>query len=540
MGRQPRITSLAVFPAALLAPILASAVACYSPEQYSEQADAEVLPMVEETQAAVLGDREERMEFPEVLSEEEPPPPDPLAPEEEPPEAEHLDLQASLARAFTSSREFLNERENLYLQGLGLSLTRYDFGPILDATIAGIWQDAEDEQSRTSLGGLLGVSQIMPAGGTVGLVGTLGSAVIGGQAFPGVDDPEYNSNALLTLNQPLMRGFGYEVSHEQLTQGERDLVYAVRDFELFREDFSISIADDYFSLVSRRQQLTVLRQTYADSVFDVHKAEAMRQVDRNKDEDVFLARRRLIETENLLITEEVDYLEEVDRFKLRLGLQTEVPVVIDEKDPPYEPVSLDADSAVEVALHNRLDLRTAAERLEDDERRVRIAADGLRPQLDFGLIGGLDGSDGDLSGAAPDEWNSTAALTLGLPVNRQAERNAYRSAQIALDQARRDYDQLLDDTDRDVRNQLRQLRTIEQQVELQREQITQEQRAVAVIEIRYQAGDVDNRDLLDARASLARARNELIRLLAEHLTERLRLMRTMGVLVIGSDGSWTS
>ena len=541
MGRQPRTTLMALcLPlAAVLIPVLTLASACSSPEEYSRQADAEVLPMLDETQQQVLGDREARMEHPEPVAQDEPAADDAAEPDVQLPEPEHVDLARALETAFSTSREFLDRQEQLYLQGLGLSLTRYDFGPILDATIALVWQDAEDSQSTTTAGALLGVSQIMPSGGTLGLVGSMDATTIGGEPFPGLDDPSYDNSAVFTLNQPLMRGFGYEVSHEALTQAERDLVYEVRDFELFREDFSISIADDFFDLVSRRQQLEVLEQTYQDSVFDQHKAEALRQVDRNKDEDVFLARRRAIDIENQLLTAQADYLEAVDRFKLRLGLPVDVPVVIDEHDPPYEPVSVDADSAVRVALHNRLDLQNATERLEDDERRIRVAADALRPQLDLGLIGGVADNDDSLSGALADDWSSTAALTLGLPLNRQAERNAYRSAQIAYDRSQRDYETLLDDVDRDVRNLLRQIRTTELQIELQREQILQEQRAVAVSQIRYEAGDVDNRDLLDARASLALAQNDLIRLLADHLTTRLRLMRSMGVLVIGPDGSWS-
>ena len=534
MGGQPRNSILALS--------LALTGACYSPEEYAGQADAEVLPMLALAEQDVLGDREATMLQPEPAPPEEPavddghivPPPEPA----EPVDARSLGLEDSLATAFSSSREFLNAKEDLYLQGLSLSLTRYDFGPVLDSTIAMLWQDAEDSDSETRTTGLLGVSQILPDGGTFNLAGTAGTSWFGGGEGPEGDDPAYDSNAAFTLQQPLLRGFGYEVSHEALTQGERNLVYAVRDFELFREDFCISIADEFFSLVSQQQQIVVLQQTYEDSVFDQHKAEAMRQVDRNEDEAVFLARRRAIDTENLLLQAQSDYTEAVSRFKLRLGLPAEVPVVIEDDEPPFLPVALDADSAVSVAVHNRLDLKNAAERLEDDERNVRIAADGLLPQLDLTLGGGLSDSAGDPAAALPDDWSSTAALSLGLPVNRQAERNAYRSAQIALDQARRDYQQLVDDVDREVRDLLQQIRTIELRIDLQREQITDEQRAVAVSQIRYEAGDVDNRDLLDARASLARAQNELIQLLADHLATRLRLMRAMGILVIAPDGSW--
>jgi outer membrane protein TolC len=63
---------------------------------------------------------------------------------------------------------------------------------------------------------------------------------------------------------------------------------------------------------------------------------------------------------------------------------------------------------------------------------------------------------------------------------------------------------------------------------------------VAVTLIRYEAGDVDNRDLIDARRSLVSAQNALVDLLAAHFIRRLQLLRNLGVLFIGADGMWRS
>ena len=175
-----------------------------------------------------------------------------------------------------------------------------------------------------------------------------------------------------------------------------------------------------------------------------------------------------------------------------------------------------------------------------DERGLLIARDGLRPDLQLSLGYGLSDSAGLLKDVTPegDQWEANAALVLELPLDRQAERNAYRSAQIALDRARRDLQLTFDGVERDVRSQLRSLKQVEQQIQLQTEQIAQEQRAVAVTQIRYESGDADSRDLLEARQSLVDAQNELIDLQARHVIARLTLLRTLGVLVLGDDGMW--
>src|SRR5262249_58455554 len=46
----------------------------------------------------------------------------------------------------------------------------------------------------------------------------------------------------LELSQPLLRGGGYAVTLEPLTQAERNLLYAIRNYGRFRKIFYVAIA----------------------------------------------------------------------------------------------------------------------------------------------------------------------------------------------------------------------------------------------------------------------------------------------------------
>ena len=459
-----------------------------------------------------------------------------------PPEREVrlLDRRGALEQAFASGRDILDAREAIYLNGLGWTLTRYNFGPILNSTISYVWNDAEDAIASDALAATFGINQILPLGGQVAVNSRLNA---GRSADPSPFDLNqrflYDSSASVTWTQPLLRGAGYEASHEALTQGERNLIYAVRAFELFRQDFAIRVANAYYQLVSQKTRLANDEQNYTDAVFDRKKAEALRKVDRNEDDDVFLARRREIEAEDALLVARTDYELAVDVFKILLGLPTAAEIRIVDEEPEFRSIAIDPEAAVEIAHYNRLDLHTERERVEDVERRVRLARNGLLPDLDLSVNYGLDGGTRAGEDATLRHRSASIGVTLEVPLDRKAERNAYRSAQIGLDRARRDFEQRLDEVERDVLNELRELGQIEKRIQLQVDQIEFEKRAVAVTRFRYEAGNVDNRALLEARQGLTNAQNALIDLKVDHFIARLQLRRDLGVLFIDTKGMWT-
>lgn len=462
------------------------------------------------------------------------------------PAAVRLDLNTSLRTAFSSGRDYLDRKEQLYLDGLSLTLTRYNFGPLLNGTISTIWEDAEDSASTLGADANFGVSQILDSGGLINVganfgINHLASAPgpsAGPPPTPGLEDPIYSGGLDVNLVQPLLRGSGYLVSHEALTQGERTIVYQVREFELFREDFAIEVARDFFDLVTQRRRFLNNEQAWKDAVFDRRKTEALRQVDRADDQSLFLSRRREIDAENDLLESRTNYEFSLDQFKIKLGLPTATPIVFVDEEPTVIPVRLDEESAVEVALNNRLDILTEREVVEDAERAIVIAEDALRPGLALTAGGELNAAGGAPEDAWPDTWSAHAGLTLELPLNRQAERNEWRAALIALDRSRRDYQLKLEEVEREVRNQLRQTKQREQQIELELEHIAQEQRSVAVTQIRYESGEIGSRDLIEARQALQDAQNALINLQAQHVILRLGLLRTLGLLFIDQEGTW--
>ncbi|MBL8749311.1 MAG: TolC family protein [Planctomycetes bacterium] len=521
------------------------ALTACSTASYVADADEEVDAVLGHARTTTLGNRESWVIRP--VSEPLPPPESPAA-EPPPPGAaaaappaapvaatEIFDLDRALQTAVRQNRDFLSRREGLYREGLSIALTRFQFGPQFASAISYLWPQSEGGFQRHGVGATLSGSQILPTGGTLAVASGVDA---NWSAGPGSGDPLYGTTASVTLTQPLLRGAGYAISHEALTQAERELVYSIRDFEDFRESFTIGVAQRFFELTSQKKTLANEDRNYEAAVFDRGKAEALLQVGRNAEQEVFRARRREIEAKDQLINAKAAYDRALDEFKILLGVPTTTAIDLTESEPPYEPVRFEVGSAVAAARHNRLDLITDRQRVEDTKRALRIAENDLLPDLSLVASYGVVGEANDIGHAAPDEWSSSVGLTMEVPLQRKAQRNAYRSSLIALEQARRGLQLREDQLDLDIRDAMRSLKSLEERIQLQVEQIEQERAAVTVTQIRYEAGKLENRDLLEARQALVDAQNALIRLKVQHFVARLNLLKSMGLFFVDENGRW--
>jgi len=175
------------------------------------------------------------------------------------------------------------------------------------------------------------------------------------------------------------------------------------------------------------------------------------------------------------------------------------------------------EAAIEYAKENRLDLKNAKAAVTDAWRRVRVAANRLRGDLN--LVGSANLGTDPLSGnpfaftAAQSRY--TVGLNFEAPLNRLAERNVYRQSLIDYQQARRVYMALSDRIEQQVRRDLRQLSIQRLSFEISRQNLISSARQFAgarneILNPKKELrGTTATRDILDALRSLLDARNAL-------------------------------
>ncbi len=458
-----------------------------------------------------------------------------------------IPLEDALNIAVKHSRTYQNRKELLYLQALQLTLARHNFAPIFSGKGAGrlnnvpVTREGVDTittENRFTALGSAGVEQLLRIGGRLAAdFSTDFTRYILG-------DPRATSSSLLIgrLSQPLLRGAGYKIASENLTQAERDLLYGLRDFTRSRKEFSVEIASAYYGVLQNRDAVRNSWRGFQNFKLNVERERAFTEEGLRPQAALDQIKQAELQTESRWINAVRVYHQSLDQFKIQLGLSTDANVVLEDQELEQLKIlhpTVSVDEAARVALASRLDLYNERDQAEDATRRIHVAANRLKPQVDLVAAAGVDGKSG--SGFPKpdfDRYNWSAGLDIDFPLNRKSERNSYRAALIANERAQRELELAIDNIKLQINDGWRNLDQAKRSFEISEIGVQLAERRVEEQQLRAELGRGTARDLVDTQNDLINSKNERTTALVSHTVARLRFWRDMGILMIKENGQW--
>ena len=474
-----------------------------------------------------------------------------------------LSLETALDLAVQHNRTYQNSKEQVYLQALSLSLARHQYTPLFSTRGSGNYQvnteaattvvidpitllpkaqlsDNLVEQHRVAASGAARVDWFLRTGGAISAAFTTDFL----RYLTGDPRTFTSSQVAATLIQPLWRGAGYKASTENLTQSERNLLYALRDFTRFRRDFSVQLATAYYGVLQNRDAARNSWRGFKNFQFNVERETALAAQGLRTQAALGLLQQSSLNTETTWINAVRNYRQSLDGFKIQVGLSTDVKVVLDDRELEELKIlhpDFAAEEAQTIALLTRLDLYNVRDQFEDAKRKVFLAANGLRPQIDLVASTSVNSKPDNAGGLpVPDvnryRWN--AGLNVDLPLERTAQRNAYRSALISQEQAQRSLELNEDQIKLQIRNDWRNLDQARRNYESSQIGVQLSDRRVEEQELRAQVGRGTARDLVDAQNDLITQKNLRTQALIAHTVARLQFWNDMGILYIKDRGQW--
>ncbi len=514
-----------------------------SPEHYKAEADKEVYRIIDSKWRDSFG---QKVNY--TVSDVEPSPND-VQIERAVPESGVINLAQAAAMATAHNRDYQLQKEELYLMALDLTLERHQYAMQWFGTFDPEYQRGptsssaagDDNEERLSYNGESGFKQALADGAII----SASIALDWARFLTG--DPRASLGSVLTatITQPLLRGAGRKIAQESLTQADRNVLYQIRSFNRYRQEFVVSIVNDYYRVLQRRDAVTNAESNYKRRVESRQRLEMEADAGRTNRFEVDQAQQRELDALNSFVRARQTYQQELDKFKIRLALPTDANVELDQNElKALEEVGISqpdytADAAIETALTQRLDLATSMDKIDDALRKVMVAADGLGPELD--LVGSLEvGSTPPTDYGRLQFHRGTYSLGLGvdLPLDRKTERNAYRRTLIELEQQQRQYENDTDTVKLEVRQGYRDLEQAAESYRIQKNSLDLAQKRVESTTLLLQAGRLTTRDLLESQDALLEAQNNLTAALVDHAIAKLNFFRDIGILQVRPDGMW--
>ncbi|MBW1997614.1 MAG: TolC family protein [Deltaproteobacteria bacterium] len=480
--------------------------------------------------------------------------------------------------------EYQFEKEAIFRAALDLDLERNEFRNILAGRIEGfIETDSSGKKTVTGaeVGGGLEWSRKLKSG--IEFSTALALDVVKLLTQDNSSTLGIVGDASITI--PLLRGAGRQIVTEPLTQAERNVLYAIWEFERFKKTLAVDIAKNYLEVLRRLSEVENAEENYRNLISSTRRTRRMADAGRVSEVQVDQARQNELRARNRWIRAQEDYKRSLDFFKFLLGLPPDAELLLDrgeldklvaetsgiieeiarekvrkerEKVQPADapiqlsmpgregagPLEMDPSRAIDLGLKNRLDLRVAEGKVYDAQRKVVVRADALRAEVTLlgkarlGEPRSIDTAHLDNAKLRAEKGIYSALLTIDLPFERTAERNAYRKSFIDLEDSVLNLRELEDKIKLAVRDRLRAMFEAREARKIQARATLVAERRVKSTALFFEAGRIPIRDVLEAQESLINAKNAFISAVVDYRIAELEFQRDTGVLRVDERGLW--
>jgi outer membrane protein TolC len=478
-----------------------------------------------------------------------------------------VSLVQALQTAAMNSSDYQKMKESVFQKALDLDLQRNQYGFIFGGEASYQKSASKDAVGKTvkteTRSGSLSASKTLKSGAKI--VTSVAADVVS-LLTDGLSSKTFRGDASISI--PLLRGAGKYVASEPLTQSERDLIYSMYEFERYKNTFAVQVVSSYLNVLSQATQIDNAAENYKNLITSARRTSRLAEAGRATEIEVSQAVQQELTARSRWIDAMVVYKNQFDSLKILLGLPTDANLELDKTvlnsltseaaeivakakdvteslagdstelvEPSREnagPLEMEESKAVKLALENRLDLKVLEGKVYDSQRAVTIRANALGAELT--LLGSAQFSGDEKDTFKKNSGIYTGLLTLDLPFERTAERNAYRASYIALEQAVREVQGTEDNIKLSIRQSLRKMSQAREGLSIQTKALTVAEKGAKSADLFFEAGRTTLRDLLEAQSSLLTARNALTSAVINYRMAELEFQRDAGILKIDNKG----
>jgi len=355
-------------------------------------------------------------------------------------------------------------------------------------------------------------------------------------------NPALSSSVDFNITQPLLRNRG-------ITPNKAPLIIARRNFEQSRNTFHAQVQDTlqqainrYWDVVQARDNLIVLRKS-------LELAEATYALDKRKLElgalpplDIYRSESQVANRRVQVIQAEYQLKQQEDELRRVIGADLDFNIraldleLVETAEPKGELLTMDSQQAVEEALKQRPELEALRLRLQNDDTSIRVAHNGLQPDLSLAAFYSSSGLGGELGSALEqlsgfDFPTYGFSLQLRLPIKNRVAAAELGSAMVSQQRSLYTLRQREQAVTLEARNAVHQLEQAKLSMAAARIAVDVARKNLQAEERKYELGAQTIFFVLDAQTQLSQAEQELLRAQISYQRAVTAVNRATGALL---------
>ncbi len=355
-------------------------------------------------------------------------------------------------------------------------------------------------------------------------------------------NPYFSAEPIVTITQPLLRGFGMAVNLA-------DVHIARNNHRQSQEQFRGVIIDSLSQAKSAYYNLYYTRDGYGIADMFLKLARDLLEVNRARyakglvsSVDVLETEAAAAEREKTLLSAEEAMGRAEDNLKLVLNLGEDPELWnahIDVLDKPaLVAARADLAKAINDAFENRPDYRAKLIDLKNRDIKIKVTRNALFPTLDAVGSFGMNGIEATYAGAIDKvnrnfiDWSAGGKMTIPFGMGDRAR---YDQAKLEKARAILDLQKLEQDIITAVRDKIRDVEIQFRQEKASRVSMEKEKTNYEAQKERYAAGHVSTHDMLDYQEKLSRAEYDHTTALVDYNIALINLDKETGVTLVKSN-----
>ena len=244
----------------------------------------------------------------------------------------------------------------------------------------------------------LGLSELIPTGAQASVAWTNSRSKTKSSYY--FLNPSYNSGLTLSLTQPLLKGFGTDVTRSNIEVARRNRKISLLEFERIVTTTLQQVESAYWNLVYTRENLKVQQESLKLAQDLLAQTRTRVRIGTSAPIDIVQSEATVAAREQGIISAENAVQAAADQLKQLMGFENLADwdskiVPLDSLGEPGGPVDL--DESIHTALKDRVELKEQVVNEEIRRIGVLVADNATKPQLDLSLNYGRIGVDGTVN-----------------------------------------------------------------------------------------------------------------------------------------------